>query len=405
MRDISGQRQRLAPRSIIHLDMDAFYASVEILYQPELRGRPVVVGGGSPRSVVSAASYEARKYGVHSAMPMTRARQLCPQGVFLPVRMHRYREISDRIMAIFERFTPLVEPISLDEAFLDVTASARLFGSGVEIARNIKRLIREETGLTGSAGVATSKLLAKIASDLEKPDGLTVVEAGREEEFLAPLPIARLWGVGKSSLKELRLLGVNTIGDLIRLPLEILTARFGKSGHYLLEAARGLDDRPVVPEREAKSVGHEETFAEDLTDLTRMRRLLLELAVQVGARLRRYELRGRTVTLKVKYHDFQLSSRSATLAEETDDALAIFRQAWSLLQKTEAGRRPVRLLGISLSNLSAAAAPHQADLFGTGVRMSRRRNLNQAVDAINRRFGGTAINPAALTEKKKPAAE
>jgi DNA polymerase IV len=206
---------RTAPsRAIIHLDMDAFYASVEMLDQPALRGRPVVVGGTSDRSVVSAASYEARKYGIHSAMPMVRARQLCPGAVFLPVRMGRYREISERIMAIFERFTPLVEPISLDEAFLDVTGSSSLFGSGVEIAIAIKRLIKEETGLTGSAGVATSKLLAKIASDLRKPDGLTVVEPGREGEFLAPLPIGKLWGVGKTTLQELALLGVSTIGDL-----------------------------------------------------------------------------------------------------------------------------------------------------------------------------------------------
>jgi DNA polymerase-4 len=397
---------RTAPsRSIIHLDMDAFYASVEMLDQPALRGRPVVVGGTSDRSVVSAASYEARKYGIHSAMPMVRARQLCPGAVFLPVRMGRYREISDRIMAIFERFTPLVEPISLDEAFLDVTGSSSLFGSGVEIAIAIKRLIKVETGLTGSAGVAASKLLAKIASDLRKPDGLTVVEPGRERKFLAPLPIGKLWGVGKTTLREMALLGVATIGDLAGLPPEILNARFGKSGSYLHRAAQGIDERQVVPEREAKSVGHEDTYEVDLLDPAIIRQELLSLGTRVGARLRRYNLRGRTITLKVKFHDFKLVSRSATLNESTDDDLTIFRQACELLRQTEAGRRPVRLLGISLSNLAQAGAPRQTDLFGASRQKERREKLNRAIDDVNRKFGRQAINPATLARKKKPAGQ
>jgi DNA polymerase-4 len=403
MNNSYDQSRNTEGRAIIHLDMDAFYASVEILDQPELRGRPVVVGGTSDRSVVSAASYEARKYGIHSAMPLVRARQLCPSGVFLPVRMGRYREISDRIMAIFARFTPLVEPISLDEAFLDVTGSSRLFGSGVEIAAAIKQLIKDETGLTGSAGVASSKLLAKIASDLNKPDGLTIVEPGREREFLTPLPIGKLWGVGQATLKELALLGVATIGDLAGLPPEILTARFGKSGSYLHRAARGIDDRPVVPEHDTKSVGHEDTYETDLLEPARLRRELLSLATRVGARLRRYSLRGRTISLKVKFHDFKLVSRSSTLVEATDDDLAIFRQACELLRQTEAGKHPVRLLGISLSNLSRSGAPRQADLFGTSRKKARREKLNRAVDDVTRKFGRRAINPAALTPKRKPA--
>lgn len=388
-------------RAIIHLDMDAFYASVEVLDQPELRGRPVVVGGASERSVVSAASYEARKFGIHSAMPMVRARQLCPTGVFLPVRMRRYQEVSGQIMAIFERFTPLVEPISLDEAFLDVTGSARLFGTGVEIAIAVKKLIREETGLTASAGVASAKLLAKIASDLRKPDGLTVVEPGREKEFLAPLPITRLWGVGKSTLQELALLGVSRIGDLAGLPPEILSARFGKAGFYLHRSALGLDDRPVVPEREAKSVGNEETFATDLLDQTLMRQELLALATRIGARLRSHHQKGRTVTLKVKYSDFKQVSRAVTLAEATDDALVIFQRARELLPQTEAGRRPVRLLGISLSNLSPDHTPRQNDLFGSSARAARREELNRAMDEINRRFGRETLNSATLTGKNR----
>jgi DNA polymerase-4 len=399
----SPDQDRKEWRSIIHLDMDAFYASIEIRDRPELRGLPVVVGGTSDRSVVSAASYEARKFGIHSAMPLVRARQLCPGGIFLPVRMGRYHEVSDRIMAIFERFTPLVEPISLDEAFLDVTASARLFGSGVEIANAIKKLIKAETGLTGSAGVATSKLLSKIASDLNKPDGLTVVEPGREREFLAPLPIGKLWGVGRTTLKELSLLGVTTIGDLAGLPVEILEAHFGKSGSYLHRAALGFDNRPVVPEREAKSIGHEDTYETDLRDPDRMRRELLSLATRVGARMRRHGLRGRTVTLKVKFHDHKLVSRSTTLVEATDDDLTIFRQACELLPHTEAGKRPVRLLGISLGNLNRSDAPRQADLFGASRKTARREKLNRAVDDVHRKFGRKAINPATLTPKRKPA--
>ena len=309
------------PRTIIHVDMDAYYASVEILDNPEFRGKPVVVGGTSDRSVVSAASYEARKYGIHSAMATVKARRLCPHAIFLPVRMSRYREISQMIMDIFHRFTPLVEPISLDEAFLDVTGSSNLFGEGPIIAREIKRLIAEETGLTASAGVAASKLVAKIASDLHKPDGLTVVEAGREREFLASLPISKLWGAGGKTIESLALLNVESIGDLAVLPPAILTSKFGKHGRHLHLAANGIDDRPVVPIREAKSIGHEETFSEDLTDLVVIKRELLELATKVGERLRRYELRGQTITVKVKFHDFSTNSCLLYTSDAADERI------------------------------------------------------------------------------------
>ena len=353
--------------------MDAFYASVEVQDNPELKGKPVVVGGTSDRSVVSAASYEARKYGIHSAMATVKARRLCPTAIFLPVRMDRYHEVSAQIMAIFHRFTPLVEPISLDEAFLDVTCSTGLFGEAPVIAREIKNLIIKETGLTASAGVATSKLLAKIASDLQKPDGLTVVEAGREREFLSALPISKLWGAGGKTLEALALLNVRTIGDLAALPEDFLTAKFGKHGRHLHLAANAIDDRPVVPTREAKSIGHEETFSEDLTDLTVISRELLALATKVGERLRRHELQGQTVTLKIKYYDFTTSSRSLTLAEPTSDTMEIFRQAGELLRKTEAGRKPVRLVGISVSNLRAAGSGYQQDLFGKTRQRERSR--------------------------------
>jgi DNA polymerase-4 len=387
-------------RTIIHTDMDAFYASVEMLDNPELRGKPVVVGGLASRSVVSAASYEARKFGIHSAMPTLTAHQLCPAAIFLPVRMARYHEVSARIMAIFNRFTPLVEPISLDEAFLDVSGSARLFGSGVEIAALIRSTIRAETGLTASAGVATSKLLAKIASDLQKPDGLTVVEPGREREFLAALPIGKLWGAGATTIKALRLLSVRTIGDLAALPLEILTRKFGKHGIQMHYAARGLDDRPVEPTRAAKSIGHEDTFSEDLTDLKIIKRELLALAIRVGERLRRHGVEGQTVSVKVKFHDFATNSRSATLAASTSDGMDIYRHALELLGKTEAGRKPLRLLGISVSNLDTEVMTRQPSLFGADPARKKQKELTRAVDDLNRKFGGTAVKPGRLIAKK-----
>lgn len=387
-------------RTIIHVDMDAFYASVEVLDNPELKGKPVVVGGTSDRSVVSAASYEARKYGVHSAMATVKARKLCPQAIFLPVRMDRYREVSLLIMDIFHRFTPLVEPISLDEAFLDVTGSTGLFGEGPVIAKEIKTLIQRETGLTASAGVAGSKLVAKIASDLQKPDGLTVVEAGRERDFLARLPVSKLWGAGGKTIESLALLHVRTIGDLAALPPEILTSRFGKHGLHLHLSANGIDDRPVVPTREAKSIGHEETFSEDLVDLTIIKRELLDLATKVGERLRRHERQGQTITIKIKFYDFSSISRSLTLAEPTSDTREIFRRGWELLGKTAAGRKPVRLVGISVSNLSVPGGRYQQDLFGTSRQREKSRNLNEAVDRINQKFGGGTINPAAVVGGK-----
>jgi DNA polymerase IV len=388
-------------REIIHLDMDAFYASVEVLDQPELRGRPVIVGGSSVRGVVSAASYEARRFGVHSAMPIVTARRLCPEGVFLPVRMGRYREISDRIMAIFEQFTPLVEPLSLDEAFLDVTGSRPLFGAASEIAGTIKKLVRKETGLTVSAGVASSKLVAKIASDLEKPDGLTIVPPGGERDFLAGLAIAKLWGVGRMTQETLRLMGVHTIGDITRLPLSMLASRFGKHGLHLHQSARGIDEREVTPEREMKSVGHEETFETDLRDKRDLERELLALAVRVGRRLRRYGMQGRTITLKVKFFDFKQVTRSQTLAAATDDEREIFHQARQLLAKTEAGRKPVRLLGVSLANFASGKAARQMDLFGGAQANDKREGLHRAVDAISSKYGSRSILPATLIPDKE----
>ncbi|MCU0578586.1 MAG: DNA polymerase IV [Desulfobacterota bacterium] len=383
-----------AVRQIIHLDMDAFYASVEVLDDPSLKGRPVIVGGLAGRGVVSAASYEARKFGVHSAQPMTTARRLCPQGVFLPVRMSRYQDLSRKIFSLFRAFTPLVEPLSIDEAFLDVTASLQLFGPAREIARLIKTRVREETGLTVSAGVAPNKFLAKIASDLEKPDGLTVVPEERIQEFLNPLPIERLWGVGPATRKELRLLRVETIGDLRRLPTALLEQRLGESGRKLAALSRGLDDREVQPVRENKSIGNEETFAADLLDPQVLRKHLLALCHKTARRMRGENFAGRTVTLKVKYHDFTRTTRSQTLEQAVDDGPVLYRIGCELLGKTDAGRRPIRLIGISISQ--PARASGQLLLFQPLAGGEKRKKINQALDDVCQRYGTRALGPASL---------
>ncbi|MFA7383945.1 MAG: DNA polymerase IV [Desulfurivibrionaceae bacterium] len=388
-------------RRIIHLDMDAFYASVEILDNPALRGRPVIVGGNCDRGVVCAASYEARKFGVHSALPILSARKLCPQGVFLPVRMSRYQEVSCRIMEIFLRFTPLVEPLSLDEAFLDVTASQSLMGTAEEIAGQIRCLVRESIGLTVSAGVASSKLVAKIASDLNKPDGLTIVPPGREEAFLAPLPIGRLWGVGGATRAALALIGVRTIGDLSRISPAILTTKFGKAGMMMRAFAAGIDPRPVEPGQAAKSIGHEETFAEDLRDRKKIEKELLALCLKVGKRVRDKGLVGRTVTIKVKYRDFVQVTRSLTLPEPVADDRSLYHTGLALLTKTEITLRPIRLLGISLANLSPATASGQLALFSQSRDRGKDHRLYQAIDAISDRYGRGSIVPASLVEKEE----
>jgi len=392
-------------RRIIHLDMDAFYASIEMLDNPALRGLAVVVGGNSNRGVVCAASYEARKFGVHSALPILTARKLCPHGVFLPVRMARYQEISSQIMEIFLRFTPLVEPLSLDEAFLDVTASQSLMGTAEDIAGQIRTLVRETIGLTVSAGVGASKLVAKIASDLNKPDGLTIVPTGQEEAFLAPLSIGRLWGVGRTTREALALIGVKTIGDLSRMPLSILTAKFGKAGIMMHESAQGIDLRPVEPRQEAKSIGNEETFAEDLRDKKRIEQELLAMCIKVGKRARNHGLVGRTVTIKVKYRDFMQVTRSLTLPEPVADDKSLYQTGCQLLAKTEIGLRPIRLLGITLSNLIPAGAVGQMGLFSDGQNREKDCRLYKAIDTISDRYGNGSIVPATLVEKRKEEQE
>jgi DNA polymerase-4 len=389
----------MRPKGIIHLDMDAFYAAVEVLDNPSLKGKPIIVGGPKERGVVSSSSYEARKFGVHSAQPIVTAMRLCPQGIYLPVRMSRYKEVSEQVFEIFSRFTPLIEPLSIDEAFLDVTGSIRLFGPPEEIAKKIKKAVVEEIGITVSAGVAPSKFVAKIASDLQKPDGLTVVSEGKVKEFLEPLPIAKLWGVGRATQEALARLGVKTIGDLSRISLDVLEKGFGRHGTHLHFLSQGVDDRDVEPGREMKSIGREETFPDDLLDVEVIRRELLFLATRVSQRLRCHGVAGRTVTLKVKFSDFRQVTRSETLQEATDDGWEIFHHCCRLLDKTEIGKRPVRLLGISLSQLRAQGKEGQLSLFQTGLPAPKRKRLNRALDRISEKFGEDAVLPGTLLEK------
>jgi DNA polymerase-4 len=384
------------PGAIIHLDMDAFYPAVEALDNPALKGRPVIVGGSTKRGVVSSASYEAREFGVHSAQPIAKAVRLCPDGIFLPVRMKRYKEVSEQVFEIFRRFTPLVEPLSIDEAFLDVTGSTHLFGDPVEIAKKIKQTVVKETGLTVSAGVAPSKFVAKIASDMEKPDGLTVVRPDRVREFLDPLPIKKMWGVGKATKEALGRLNVRTFKDLSRVPVKLLERRFGIHGYKMHLLSMGIDERAVVPDQDVKSVGHEETFSDDISDIGAAKKELLSLANKVARRMRQKETTGRTISLKVKYDDFVQITRSATLPKPTDDGPEIYSIACSLLEKTDAGRRPVRLLGISLSKLSFPASENQLILFDQNGSSQKRKNLNIALDSVYEKHGDNIIGPGTL---------
>jgi len=390
---------QMKSRAIIHLDMDAFYPAVEVLDNPGLKGKQVIVGGGRERGVVSSASYEARKFGVHSAQPMATAMRLCPDGVFLPGRMSRYKEISKQVFEIFFRFTPLVEPLSIDEAFLDVTGSIRLFGEPVEIAKKVKQVVVNETGLTVSAGVAPSKFVAKIASDMDKPDGLTVVPSDQVREFLDPLPIKKMWGVGKVTQKALSRLNVRTFEDLSRVPVKVLERRFGKHGLKMHQLSMGIDEREVVPEHDTKSIGHEETFSQDIIDMGLAKKELLSLANRVTRRMRREGVMGRTITLKVKYSDFVQVTRSTTLSISTDDGPEIYSTVCCLLEKTEVGKRPVRLLGISLSQLTVLGSETQLDLFNHDGVSQKRKELHTALDSLHEKFGEKSIRPGTLLKE------
>ena len=382
----------MSQRTILHVDMDAFFASVEVLDDPRLRGRPVIVGGTPEgRGVVSAASYEARAYGVRSAMSAARAVRLCPDGVFVRPRGSRYAEISGFIFDIFQSVTPLVEPLSVDEAFLDVSGCGRLFGDGVTIGLMIKQRILDEVGLVASVGVAPNKFLAKVASDLEKPDGFVLVPRDDVQGFLDPLSVGRLWGVGPRSREILASLGVETVRDLRNCPETRLLSRLGQiHTAHITALARGEDDRPVVPDREAKSIGHEITFSEDISDHRDLVDMLDLLVDKTARRLRRAGVRAQTVQLKARYPDFSTCTRAVSLADPTDSSVVIRDAARHLLSDHLDRRgRPLRLIGISTRNFSSDQ-PVQAELFAdTGA--VRDRALDGLMDTAVDRWGRKAL--------------
>jgi DNA polymerase-4 len=388
--------KQIQSKHIIHFDMDAFYPSVEILDNPALKGKPVIVGGSKERGVVSSASYEARRFGVHSAQPVAKAKRLCPDGIFLPVRMSRYQEISQQVFKIFYRFTPLVEPLSIDEAFLDVTGSIRLFGQPEDIAKKIKQIVLTETGLTVSAGVAPSKFVAKIASDIDKPDGLTVVHPDGVRDFLDPLPIKKMWGVGKVTQLSLSRLNIHTFRELRQTPVKVLDKKIGKHGVRIHLLAMGIDERDVIPDHDVKSIGHEQTFSQDIISLNEAQKELLALSNKVARRMRYKDLEGKTITLKVKYFDFVQITRSTTLPRSIDDGFEIYSVACRLLKKTEVTKKPIRLLGISLSQLNFSGIGTQLSLFDQDPSSQKRQRLNIALDSLYEKFGDKSVVPGTL---------
>jgi len=383
--------------TILHVDMDAFYASVEQRDHPELRGKPVIVGGVKGRGVVCAASYESRKFGVHSAMPISTARRLCPQGIFLPVRMHHYAAVSKQIRAIFLSFTPLVEPLSLDEAFLDVRGCEGLFGPAPEIARQIKQRIRGDLGLVASVGVAPNKYLAKLASDVGKPDGFVVLPQEKVSEFVSPLPVSRIWGVGAKGEKHLHDMGIRTIGQIAILPEKVLSDRFGEMGRHIWQLAHGLDNRAVVPDREAKSVSTETTFARDIGDRSVLRVWLLGLVDHLASRLRHEGIWARTIDVKIRSSEFRTVTRSTTLDVATNLTNNIWKAAADLFWRSLTNELvPVRLLGVGATKLTREPIL-QGNLFEDNSR-PRQAALDQTIDTIRAQFGNGSIQRGILLD-------
>ncbi len=409
------------PSVILHVDMDAFFASVEQREDPSIRGLPVIVGadpkGGRGRGVVAACSYEARRYGIHSAQPISQAYRLCPEGVYRPPQGRLYAQISAAIMKILRGFSDRVEPISIDEAFVDATGSQRLFGSPTQIALRIKHQIQQDQQLSASIGVASNKFLAKIASDLEKPDGLVMVTPGKEADFLRDLPVRRMWGVGPKTEARLLQLGIKTIGDVGRHSEEYWDRRFGRHGVHLWRLSQGQDDRHVIAHQGFKSLSHERTFSEDTADLELISKTLLQLSEDVSRRSRKNSAQGRCVTLKWRYSDFSTLSRQTTLREPTSDPLVIFRAAWKLVQQLKPFPQRIRLVGISLSRFEPAPIS-QLVLFdksrlGEGVQGSKgpipkpeagpgdpQNELNHCIDAINQKFGSGKVQRASLLDRE-----
>lgn len=388
---------------IIHVDMDAFFAAVEIRDNPQYRGKPVIIGGDPKqdlRSVVSTASYEARKFGVHSAMPLMQAYRLCPQGIYLRGNMAKYGAVSREIMAIFARYTPLVEPLSVDEAFLDVSGCQGLFGTPGEIAIRIQEDIERELGLTASVGVAANKFLAKLASDLKKPRGLTIIKPEDVEVVLAPLPVSKLWGVGEKTASRLKDMGISTVAQLTRLPENVLAATFGKLGTSLWYLARGEDHRPIETDRTAKSISRETTFSKDVVDADRLRAVILELADHVACTLRGSQLLAAKVTLKIRYGNFETITRQGPLAAPACLTGPIYNKALELLAKIKWQGRGIRLVGVGTGEFSESRVNQQLDFFSDGG-LVQEEKIAAAIDKVSARFGAGAIKRAALLKKER----
>jgi DNA polymerase-4 len=381
--------------NVLHVDMDAFYASVELRDRPELQGRPVIVGGSGSRGVVLAATYEARAFGVHSALPMMRARRLCPQAIVLPPTFDLYQDVSRGVMALFRSITPLVEPISLDEAFLDVSGARRRLGSPQQIATWIRAKVADEQRITCSVGVASNKFVAKLASTRSKPDGLLVVPVDGVIGFLHPLPVGALWGVGAKTEEQLHRLGLRTVGELAHVPVETLVRALGNAaGRHLADLAWGRDPRKVTPSEPDKSVGAEETFPRDVDDPVVILRELLRLSERTASRLRAQGYAGRTVVVKVRFADFTTISRSRTLADATDVAREIYAEARGLYEALGLQRARIRLVGVRVEGVvDAASQPRQLEL---GAPDHGWRDVELAVDRASLRFGAGAVRPAAL---------
>ena len=390
-------------RIIVHVDMDAFFAAVEQLMNPALRGKPIIIGadprGGKGRGVVSTASYEARRYGVHSAMPISRAYALCPHGIYLRPNGKAYTQYSKKIMEILQQFSPQLEQLSIDEAFLDVTHSIHLWPSITALGEAIKQKIKDETGLTASVGIAPSKAVAKIASDFQKPDGLTIVPPHKVLEFLGALPIHKLWGVGEKTLQQLQALGVQTVSQLREFPLEVLQARFGKAGAHLYAMARGEDDRPVDNTEEIKSISNEHTFDMDVADEEILVDTLMVLAEKVAHRLRQNGIRGKTVHLKLRYFDFRTLTRSRTLPIYTTLTSEIFSVVKELLENNWDHQTPVRLLGVGVSHL---ASENQIQLSIWDVENEKKLQAEKVLDELQQKFGPLGLTHArALAVRRK----
>ncbi len=369
--------------------MDAFFAAIEQLDHPNLKGQAVLVGYDGPRCVVDTASYEARSFGCHSAQPMAVAKRLCPHAIIVPVRHERYRQISNQMFAILDDFSPVIEPLSIDEAFLDLTGTEQLLGSAEVAAKQMKMRIRAEIGVTASVGVAPNKFLAKLGSDLHKPDGLTIIRPEDVDVLLPPLPVTKIWGVGPAMAARLRLLGINTIGDLGKFPLDVLRGQIGDEAERYHRLAHGLDDRAVATDREAKSIGQEQTFDVDVDDADAVRRVLLEQVEQVARRLRKHGLFARSVTLKIRFGDFQTITRSSRFPDATHTTVELERVATALFDQW-AGKsfQPVRLIGVTTAQFSDGK--RQAGLFADPDREKQQR-LDTVADAISQRFGKDAI--------------